>query len=177
MCVRRCNKLGVDPLTTRRGVWGKMMPGMGDFYYILGTRIIEVCLSTRRMNGGILGLDELLRALRRRKDQQELGVEDVERAVKTLATLESGFEIVNAGAVRLVRSVPVELNEDHTMVLNVCRKEGFTTVEEIRKVLGWDERRARATVGFLLEKELAWVDVHRGVTKYWVLGLLDGSSK
>lgn len=161
---------------TRRGVWGKMMPGMGDFYYILGTRIIEVCLATRRINGGLLGVGEVVRALRRRADQQALTAEDVERAVRTLGALESGFEIVDAGNVRLVRSVPVELNEDHTMVLNMCGAAGCATVGEVRRQMGWGEQRALRTFHFLLEKELAWVDEHGGTTRYWILGLVDGSS-
>jgi ESCRT-II complex subunit VPS22 len=173
-----CNKLGVDPLSSRKGVWAKLLPTMGDFYYVIGTRIIEICLATRPINGGLLSVAELLRKLRSHQDanMDSLTGEDVERAVRTLSTLGSGFQIVRAGNVALVQSVPVELNEDHTTVLNLCRGTGCITTAAIRQKLGWDERRTAATVGFLMEKELAWIDVADGVSTYWVLGLVGGSA-
>lgn len=169
-----CNKLGVDPLNSRKGVWAKLLPAVGDFYYVLGTRIVEICLGTRPMNGGIISVPELLRKLQRRRDYsaENLTGEDVERAVRSLATLGSGFQIVTAGNLRLVRSVPVELNEDHTTVLNLCRGTGCVTVSAIRERLVWDDSRATKTVTFLMEKELAWVDVFEGISTYWVLGLV-----
>lgn len=54
-----CASIGVDPLTTRKGVWADLL-GVGDFYYELAVRIIKVCVETRPMNGGIISLRELL---------------------------------------------------------------------------------------------------------------------
>lgn len=169
-----CNKLGVDPLNSRKGVWAKLLPHVGDFYYVLGTRIVEICLATRPLNGGIISVPELLRRLQRHKDYtvDTLNGDDVERAVRSLATLGSGFQIVSAGTLRIVRSVPVELNEDHTTVLNLCRDTGWTTVERIQERLRWENPRAVRTVTFLMEKELAWVDDSQNERMYWVLGLV-----
>lgn len=61
-----CASIGVDPLTSRKGIWAELL-GVGDYYYELGVRIIEVCVATRSMNGGILSLKELLEALRKRR--------------------------------------------------------------------------------------------------------------
>lgn len=173
-----CNKLGVDPLNSRKGVWAKLLPNVGDFYYVLGTRIVEICLATRPLNGGIISLSELLRRLRRHKDYtaENLNGDDVERAVGSLAKLGSGFHIVSTGNLRIVRSVPVELNEDHTTVLNLCCATGWTTVEKIQERLRWDASRALRAVTFLMEKELAWVDDSSGVRSYWVLGLVGDAS-
>lgn len=173
-----CNKLGVDPLNSRKGVWSKLLPNVGDFYYVLGTRVVEICLATRPLNGGIISLSELVRRLHRHKDYtlDNLNGTDVERAVRSLETLGSGFQIVTTGDMRLVRSVPVELNEDHTTVLNLCCATGWTTVERIQERLRWERSRALATVNFLMEKELAWVDDSGGMRSYWVLGLVDGAT-
>lgn len=38
-----CEKIGVDPLASGKGLWGELL-GLGDFYYELGVRIIEQCL-------------------------------------------------------------------------------------------------------------------------------------
>lgn len=61
-----CASIGVDPLTSRKGVWAELL-GVGDYYYELGVRVIEVCVSTRDMNGGIISLTEVVHALRKRR--------------------------------------------------------------------------------------------------------------
>lgn len=173
-----CGKLGVDPLASRKGVWAQLLPSMGDFYYVLGTRIVEVCLATRKVNGGIISVDGLLARLRRHQDRNmdSLTAADVGRAVNSLARLGSGFELVDVGKGQVVRSVPLELSEDHTTVLNLCRGCGWVTKEGIVRELKWTERRAEGTIAFLMEKELAWIDVADGVTSYWVLGLIPEKS-
>lgn len=61
-----CASIGVDPLTSRKGVWSELL-GVGDYYYELGVRIIEVCVATRPMNGGIISLKELVDELQKRR--------------------------------------------------------------------------------------------------------------
>lgn len=53
-----CASIGADPLTSRKGVWADLL-GVGDYYYELAVRIIEICVATRPMNGGLLSLREL----------------------------------------------------------------------------------------------------------------------
>jgi len=38
-----CEKVGVDPLASSKGLWGELL-GLGDYYYELGVRIVEVGL-------------------------------------------------------------------------------------------------------------------------------------
>lgn len=47
-----------------KGVWGELL-GVGDFYYELGIQIIDVCLSTRALNGGLMELSEVQRRVQR----------------------------------------------------------------------------------------------------------------
>lgn len=61
-----CASIGVDPLTSRKGLWADLL-GVGDYYYELAVRIIEICIATRPMNGGVLSLRELLTVLRTRR--------------------------------------------------------------------------------------------------------------
>ena len=37
------------------------MLGFGDFYYELGVQIVEACLATRQLNGGLMDMRSLLR--------------------------------------------------------------------------------------------------------------------
>jgi hypothetical protein len=54
-----CDVVGVDALASQKGFWSEMF-GVGDFYYKLGVSIVDVCLSTRGKNGGIMPIEYLL---------------------------------------------------------------------------------------------------------------------
>ncbi|KAF8937873.1 vacuolar-sorting protein SNF8-like protein [Dissophora ornata] len=57
---KMCANIGVDPLASSKGYWGELL-GVGDFYYELGIQIIDVCLATRALNGGLMELSEVRR--------------------------------------------------------------------------------------------------------------------
>ena len=171
-----CASIGVDPLTSRKGAWSSLL-GVGDYYYELGVRIIEICLRTREMNGGLLELSELLTALRRFRMTYTEAVtgDDVERAVAKLSVLGSGFKIVSAGNRRLVRSVPKELSTDHTTALGLAAN-GHLTASQLQSSLGWSHVRIQQTLDFLLQSEIAWIDLQAKEPTYWIAGLLKGSA-
>lgn len=175
---RMCAAVGVDPLTSRKGVWAEML-GVGDFYYELAVRTVEVCVSTRGINGGILEMSELLRRLRGRRITftEKISVDDVERAVKKLKTLGGGFAVVALGQKKVIRSVPLELSVDHTKVLQLCEDTGYTTLTELVKLSGWTRDRAMNALKFLMKNEMAWIDDQGGGERsYWFLGLVKGTS-
>lgn len=60
-----CNKLGVDPLGSggRKGVWDYL--GVGEWTYALAVQVVDVCLSSRERNGGLMELDEVVRGVTR----------------------------------------------------------------------------------------------------------------
>jgi ESCRT-II complex subunit VPS22 len=173
-----CNKLGVDPLTSQKGIWSKML-GLGDFYFELGVRIIDVCVRTRPFNGGFIALPELLRALQKRRtvEQIEISEDDIERAVSKLAVLGSGFKIIDIGSERMVRSVPVELSGDHTTALGLCRKTGVLSHAILKQQPDWDDERVARTLQYFLDQKLAWLDTQGAAgPEYWILGLVPGST-
>ena len=55
-----CANIGVDPLASNKGVWAQVL-GFGDFYYELGVQIVEACLATRSLNGGLMDMQSLMR--------------------------------------------------------------------------------------------------------------------
>lgn len=172
-----CAAIGVDPLTSRKGVWNDLL-GVGDYYYELAVRVVEVCVRTRPMNGGLLSLTELTQALREKRVTytENVSADDVERAVSKLGVFGGGFEIVRVGQERIVQSVPMELSRSHTQALAVCGQKGFLTLSQLCQELMWDEHKAKATLQFLLDKEFAWVDMQGVEPMYWVLGLVQGAA-
>lgn len=41
-----------------KGFWAEKL-GIGDFYYELAVQVVEVCMSTSHINGGVMTVEEL----------------------------------------------------------------------------------------------------------------------
>lgn len=58
----------------------------------------------------------------------------------------------------MVQSVPLELNLDHSAVLQAARARGFVTRAELVRQLRWEGPRATAALEFLEHQGMAWID-------------------
>jgi len=157
-----CTTVGVDPLASSKGFWAEKL-GVGDFYYELAVQIIEVCLSTNHLNGGLITVDDLRNRLMRSRSKtrrEPISIDDVIRAVKKLKVLGAGFELIALGGGRfLVQSVPGELSMDDARVLQLAEEGGgFVSRELIGDHLRWDEQRANRVLKRLVKEGRAWVD-------------------
>lgn len=173
-----CEKIGVDPLASSKGIWEELL-GLGDFYYELGVRIVEICIVTRPSNGGLISLSELVTRLN--KGGSSIAEDDVKRSVSRIKKLGGGFGLVtlsNGGKkVQMIASVPLELNHDQTDVLGVASINGghisasklsAKTNEKDTISLGWERTRAERALNRLTGEGLAWVDTQAGNdTEYW----------
>lgn len=159
-----CSSIGVDPLAgPRQGGWWAEMLGLGDWQYELGVQIVDVCVSTRERNGGLIEMDELLRLVRKLRGvtSGQVTEDDIVRSIKTLQPLGVGYQVVTlADGRKMVRSVVKELDQDQAVVLAIAQQEGGRIVEDIlvtRK--GWARERARAALdNMLLRDGLCWLD-------------------
>ncbi|XP_043690618.1 vacuolar protein sorting-associated protein 22 homolog 1 [Telopea speciosissima] len=165
-----CAKVGVDPLASNKGFWAELL-GIGDFYYELGVQIVDICLATRSLNGGLINLQELCNMLcqKRKVARESVTEDDCLRAISKLKALGSGFEVISVGKKKLVRSVPTELNKDHNEILDLAQGQGYVTMEEVEKRLSWSSGRAIDDLETLLEEGLAMIDDgHKdGKRRYW----------
>ncbi|GAB1605596.1 Hypothetical predicted protein [Argonauta hians] len=156
---KMCASIGVDPLASSKGFWSEML-GVGDFYYELAVKIVEVCMATSHRNGGLIGLEELKDKLEssRGKNSQEISLEDLLCAIKKLKTLGNGFTVLPIGKTFLVQSVPGELTMDHTTVLQLAQKSGHVTVTMVTESLNWEKERVTKSLEYMVKEGLAWVD-------------------
>ncbi|XP_073027164.1 vacuolar protein sorting-associated protein 22 homolog 1 [Primulina eburnea] len=165
-----CAKVGVDPLASNKGFWAELL-GIGDFYYELGVQIVDICLATRPLNGGLISLEELCNVLgqRRKSAREAISQDDCLRAISKLKVLGNGFEVISLGKKKLVRSVPTELNKDHNEILELAQGLGYATVDEVQRRLSWSSGRASDALETLLEEGLAMIDDgHKdGRRRYW----------
>ena len=187
-----CEKIGVDPLASSKGIWGELL-GLGEFYFELGVQIIEVCILTRPHNGGIIGVLELLLRLRHhnRISRADTSVDDIKRAVEKLKHLGGGLDVMHVGLAQrrqvMVRSVPLELDREQSSVLDVAchslsgsgvhRKDfaGCVTMGNLTATapegLGWGEARAKRTLSRLLYSGMVWADGEGSSASFWFLGV------
>ncbi|KAJ7063080.1 EAP30/Vps36 family-domain-containing protein [Mycena amicta] len=171
-----CSSIGVDPLAgPRKGGWWAEMLGLGDWQYELGVQIVDICVSTRERNGGLIEMDELLRLVRKLRGVSggQVTEDDIVRSIKTLQPLGVGYQLlVLADGRKLVRSVPKELDEDQTVVLAIAQQEAGRVVPDMlvsRK--GWTHARATTALdNMLLRDGLCWIDEQdeQSGTAYWV---------
>eukprot|EP01006_Ploeotia_vitrea_P054108 TRINITY_DN67851_c6_g1_i2.p1 TRINITY_DN67851_c6_g1~~TRINITY_DN67851_c6_g1_i2.p1 ORF type:complete len:177 (+),score=22.45 TRINITY_DN67851_c6_g1_i2:61-591(+) len=77
-----CAKIGVDPLASKKGFWGHLL-GFHDFYYELAIQAIEVCMRSRRENGGLMPLNQVTAGVQRKRavHSQKISADDVEEAL------------------------------------------------------------------------------------------------
>lgn len=146
---KMCAALGIDPLAGSRGgrpAWWADALGLGEWSCELALQVVDVCVSTRERNGGVIEMGELIsrvEAMRRgetassrakgkgravdvppvgkdgkdSKDETRITEEDVRRALDMLSPLKAGYTLHTAGGVTFVRSVPRELDTDQSMLL------------------------------------------------------------
>ncbi|KAI8870541.1 winged helix DNA-binding domain-containing protein [Ramicandelaber brevisporus] len=193
---RLCRRLGVDLLASNKSYWSSLF-GVGEFYHELGIQIIEACLQSRKLDGGLTELsivkrrvEKMRAAPRKGRVVQAISDEDIVRAVEALKPLGSGFCIVtfdSAGSggsdegdssrqlKRLVQSVPRELTSDQSVVLGRAQRTGNVTLDDLcahgRDTPGWTRERAQSTLDAMLRDGLCWLDIdpaNNNMHSYWV---------
>lgn len=165
-----CARIGVDPLASSKGFWASLL-GVGDFYFEVGIQIIEICLATRDLNGGLITLEDLRKrviASRSKTQQQDVSLDDLTRAIKKLTVLGNGFKIIPLGGKKLVQSVPGELNMDHTTTMQQAEATGYLSVGTLTAPpLSWTEERASHVMEHLMREGMVWVDEQAPQTRYY----------
>jgi ESCRT-II complex subunit VPS22 len=149
--------------------------GVSDWTYELGVQIVDICVTTRERNGGLIEMGELIRLLGKLRGVHGGAIteEDVVRSINTLKPLGAGYEVMDlGGGSKMVRSVPKELDEDQAVVLSVAQDEGGLVVEEILvQRRRWTIERARTALeNMLLRDGLCWLDEQHPIhgRAYWV---------
>lgn len=186
---RMCNAIGVDPLagsnvkgkgkgSDSKSLWARMLGhDVNDFYFSVAVRVVELCQATRAENGGLIGVKECCESVSKGRaigGGLQVSEDDVQRAVKSLTPLGSGFSIIDIAGKQFIRSVPKELNTDQSTVLEVLQLLGNVTVSLLRANLNWDKARAVTVIEDLLADSLVWVDFQCPEPEYWSpQGLLD----
>lgn len=186
-----CANIGVDPLagdggpgSGRKGIiapggWWSELLGLSDWNLELGVQIVDICVSTRERNGGLIAMAELIRLLGKLRGSVKatsITEEDVMTSIKTLKPLGAGYEVLDIGGQRMIRSVTKELDVDQGTMLLIAREGGGRITERILlEKTGWSQERAcTALDNMLLRDGLCWVDDQDEECgrAYWVVSVM-----
>ena len=177
--MRMCGPLGVDPIGSVNGFWGRAL-GIGDFYYEMAVKASEICVAMRGKNGGVMELEELRVMLEKRENKKNGGKNgknvvrsssgDVLTAIKKLEVLGTSFRVVDLNGRKMVLSVPMELDGDHMKIMALAEDPdsgeamGVVTVGMVVDNTKWEEERAQRGIDLLVKEGMVWVDYYNGET-------------
>ena len=174
-----CSSIGVDPLAgPRKGGWWAELLGLGDWQYELGVQIVDICVSTREQNGGLIALSEVIRLVSKLRGISGTGSiteEDVIRSLKSLQPLGTGYQIVEIDGCKMVRSVPKELDEDQAVILSIAREEGGRVLaNHLIQRKGWTRDRAQTALETMLLRDgMCWLDTQDETGRaYWIFSVM-----
>lgn len=185
-----CKKLHIDPLNTQKSMFNSLL-GYGEFYYTLAVQVVDCCIASRSVNGGLITVDELLRLVRQRRQprsiigsdsithstdsskpgSEEINADDIFNAIEKIQVLGNGFRVLDlpgSPAMKLpprkmVLSVPTELNTDHLTLVQVAEtNDSWVTVEYMITKCGWSKERSISVLHRVLHDGIVWADAqHR----------------
>ncbi|WFC99567.1 ESCRT II complex subunit Dot2 [Malassezia yamatoensis] len=190
-----CTSMLVDPLaghpsTTAAGsrlgkvgeLWNDLL-GFSDWQHELGVQIVDVCVSTRQKNGGIISMNDLLAGIVRLRRSSEcdhdsmdahITEKDIQRSIQALEPLGCGYEVFSLNNQLMVRTLPMELSGDTIAILQHLSSDAaqtdhnglcFVTAHDAEfsassYLRGWTSIRAqRALDDMSISEGLLWLDI------------------
>ncbi|ORY26249.1 putative negative regulation of transcription by glucose-related protein [Naematelia encephala] len=193
---KMCAAIGVDPLAATgsgsgsgssggRGIggWWSDALGLGEWQYELAVQVVDICVSTRERNGGLLAIDELVKRLTSMRGGVGAGVvtaEDVSRSLILLKPLCAGYSTHTIGGIKYVRSIPRELDTDQSLLLILANDTGGKLTEDtVKAQTGWSDVRVRTAMDDCVMREgLGWIDQQApGGRDVWLIAAVDMSDR
>ena len=177
---KMCAAIGIDPLAStstasRTSSWNLLL-GLGEWEYELAVQVVDVCVSTRDRNGGIIEMGDLLKRLEKMRLGGAVTREDVVQVSELLKPL-AGYRVVESGGASFVRSVPRELDVDQSALLALAATRGGRLSEGVLKAsTGWSDVRVRSALEDCVMREgVGWVDEQVGGAsrEVWIIAAVD----
>ncbi|CCG84863.1 protein of unknown function [Taphrina deformans PYCC 5710] len=171
-----CAAIGIDPLASQRstsskGSFWNAMAGLQELYHNLAIQVVEICRRSRSQNGGLMRVSDICEKINthnRKFGGDEVSEDDVVRAVESLKVLESGFKVITIGSNQMVRSVPQELNQDQSVVLEAAQLIGSVSGSTMRLNFNWENARSQQVFEDLLGNGMLWIDTQGREVEYWL---------
>lgn len=189
---KMCAAIGVDPLAGGSvkgkgsgGGWWTEVLGLGEWQYELAVQVVDVCVSTKEGNGGMIAMPDLISRVERLrnggKPNPDLALqvteEDILRSLDLLKPLAAGYTTHSIGGTTFIRTIPKELDTDQSLLLVLANDPdlgGRLTEGIVKEKTGWSDVRARTVLDDCVMREgLGWVDEQGEESSVWVIAAVD----
>ncbi|EGW32085.1 sucrose non-fermenting [Spathaspora passalidarum NRRL Y-27907] len=164
--------IGLDPLELLLSTTKNTKSS--NFHVALAVRIVEVCQSTRDLNGGLISLKELKSIL---QDTHNISIEvsegDIEQALGMLDTLGKGYQVLTINDKKWLKFTSANgdgISQDEKKVYELCGfMGGYVTYRLLRDNYGWDKVRCKTVIEEMIMNGFLWVDNQgsKGELQFW----------
>lgn len=174
-----CLSVGVDPLQSSNNFWSKLL-GIGDYYYELAIQVIEVCISTSKINGGLIKIEDVQKRLQQsrkynirnksKSDANVISIDDIVCAIEKLSVLGGGLKLFKFDRSYLIQSIGNELSMDANDVLSLAQNNnGNFDHSLLYQKLKWTDERINKVITDLIMDGVIWIDnqTESGSPLYW----------
>nr|ODN90628.1 ESCRT-II complex subunit VPS22 [Cryptococcus depauperatus CBS 7841] len=199
---KMCAAIGVDPLAvgpgnggSSRGWWSEVL-GIGEWEYELAVQVVDVCVSTRHENGGVIEVNDLIRRVGRLRsgglshlplsgeaksytrleDDGQITSQDILRVLKLLHPLHAGYTVHHpTSSSTYIRTIPRSLDTDQSTLLAIAATTGGRLHPRIVKAqTGWADTRIKTAMeGCVMREGLGWVDKQGEGAVVWIIAAVN----
>lgn len=168
-----CIAFGIDPLVVASTVSSDANNNV-ERRNQLCLKIMEICDSTRHVNGGLISLKDLLESINadtwvNHDLHLKFTDEDAIDALEHLQLLGNELELLKLGKHQYIKSTPQQLNTDQSAILNTADVLGYVSISILRDNFGWKKVRCNVAIDELVANGILWLDVRENhETKYWI---------
>lgn len=169
-----CRSFGVDPLVASSSIHGSKMEEE-EKYNQLALKIIEICKITKKLNGGIILVHDVMTLINTDTSfMNDLKVtiteKDVMKTLDRLQSLGNELQLLVIGNKNYVKSIAEDLNPDQNVILSTTDVIGYVTVKILRDNFQWTVIRCRSNLDDLVSNGMLWLDTQAedGEKKYWI---------
>ncbi|EDO06457.1 hypothetical protein BBOV_II005030 [Babesia bovis T2Bo] len=159
-----CDIIGVDPLSNSSRI--SRAVGLKSFYVEVAVRLLEVCLKSRAINGGICEMSQVISEF---PDRLNITENDILRAIKQCSVFgKNSIRTLCVRGVTLIVTSPFCLSNDHRACLDyMAEKRSGVTVLELSEKLECTLSQAQNLLDQFIERQVAWIDQTDDETFYW----------
>ena len=168
-----CLQIGVDPLQSRRGIWGKFLK-VGNFYHELAIKTIEITLRFKRKNmGGLIPLETIIEEVKKTyATKTKISSDDIKTAIKGLNAVGRGYSISTINKKKYL-VVDFQVDDDKQTILNLADSNGMFTQKQLNN-LGWEKIRLDKAMDSLFKQGIIWKDALTDkVVSYYIFSLFE----
>ncbi|CAI5759766.1 unnamed protein product [Candida verbasci] len=163
-----CQSINIDPLDLLIYTNSTQKKRSQNFYIGLSVKIIEICQSTRDLNGGLISLKELISIINESEIKIDVDKKDIEKCLGQLNKLGKGFEILNINDKLLLKFTSLDnLSNDQIKIYELCNfMGGVVTYKLLRDNYEWDNIRCKTVIDEMIMNGFLWID-QQGDANEW----------